>query len=280
MRRRFAFWIVVTALAAFGTAKAVMAEEADADSALLERIDALEAAVEEHRKAKDVAALGQDIDDLSSFWEKARANEKVSERVIDAMGDVAKATDDERLTSDAIDALGQTEDPRAAPHIKRFLRQRKDTEADLTLRSAVDAAGKVVDSSLVSPLLKIVEDSKHFGIAARAIESLGAYGRVARSRVKILEDLVKTVKKSKPGSLPRMRPGGSGNIDPQGNSDDGGNYPSDSGPTARWNALSRVLPEALCELTGQNVRSTSDWILLVGERKGKLQTIFRDRDPE
>ncbi len=50
----------------------------------------------------------------------------------------------------------------------------------------------------------------------------------------------------------------------------------DGGPTARWNALTRVLPHALSELTGQDIASLEDWFILAKEHKSKLSALFVD----
>jgi hypothetical protein len=118
------------------------------------------------------------------------------------------------------------------------------------------------------------------------MQSLGSYKAVKRKRAKILEALVKTTEKSKPGGPPRMRGGSSDPMDSAGGSSsggsvnpDGGDMPTtanEGGPQDRWNALASVLAPSLCKLTGQNVRTPEDWFLLVKDRKGRLDEVFRD----
>ena len=120
-----------------------------------------------------------------------------------------------------------------------------------TLKAAVEAASQLPDPSLVAPLLKIVTRSKTTGIMEEAVFALGKFKDARKYRGRILETLVGEAKKVKPGNRPRMR-GSQDSLNGNGTP-----YGRESGPGARWAALSASVPVALRELTGQDVRTGS-----------------------
>lgn len=252
------------------------AEEAPAGPA--ERLEALEAQVAAHARENDEAALTEDIEGVMELWDDLKADDDLARRGLALLGTILRAGRDPATEVAALRALGATQDARAAPHIKPHLRQADRKRTDLVLEAAIDAAGQAVDDALVEPLLGLVEDSRHAGVGARAVQSLGAYHSCRKKRAKILERVVKVVERLKPGGPPRAR-GGGDPMDPTGTSGGEGLPPGqEGGPQDRWVALVKVLPEAMSRLTGRKLAAAEDWFLLVKERKGRLEAIFVDEE--
>lgn len=238
-----------------------------------QRYDALVATVKE--KKQDEAALKTAIEQATKLYGDAENSDKIRKALVTLVGGLTKVKKNDVLTVAAIDALIEMGAPAGAKYIKPFLRQRDTKKAPPLLQVGVAAAGELPHASLAEPLLKIVEKSKTSGIAAKAVQSLGKYHDFKRKRVKIFERLIKTVLKNKPGGPPRMR-GSSQEDVTGGGSADPGMMGRDGGPTARWSALTRVLPFALSELTGMDVASVEDWFILAKENKGKIRQLFVD----
>ena len=129
-------------------------------------------------------------------------------------------------------------------------------------------AAVLPDDSLVEPLLAMVEDSKNFSVAGRAMETLGAFGTVKRKREKILETLAKTTERVKPGGQPRH--GATSNE----SNPEGGLGSSQGGTAARWSVLSPILPKTLNKLTGRSYPTPDEWFIAVKENKGRLKGLF------
>ncbi len=276
---RFA-WIVACVVAALCCISPAHAEDDPAakEDALVVQLAEVESSIEAHDKENNEVGLVSDVNALTEIWDEVKEDEDLSKEVISLYADTMRAADADSTLVAALEAMGTTEDPRAAKIIKPYLRQRDRERADRVLVAAVEAAGRVVDSSLVRPLLTLVDDSKHYGLAARAIESLGAYRSCKRQRVNILKSVVKSVARSRPGGQPRMRGGASDPIDPSGGP--GGSSPSGryGGTTSRWSALTRVMTDSLNRLTGRTMNSPEDWFYVLKSRKNRLSSLFVDED--
>jgi hypothetical protein len=193
---------------------------------------------------------------------------------------MAKGRRGEKAAPYVLDALGEMGDPRGSRYVRPFLHQHDLKKSDELLEKAVAVAGKLPDDDLVEPLLRIVEKSKTFGIAAAAMRSLGHFGHVKRYRKQILERLVKTVKKNKPGGRPGMRGSSGGGLDPYATGSGSVPYPNQSDPSARWGVLAGALPGALNALTGQKVASAADWFSVFDGAKRDLDSLFVLEDEE
>ena len=95
--------------------------------------------------------------------------------------------------------------------------------------------------------------------AAAAVRALGAFGQNKRARAKILETLVKTVKRAAPGGRSGKGGGGGGKA---------------GGADPRWEALAPAMVESLNELTGRKVAKPDDWFELYDRHKSNLENLF------
>lgn len=261
---------------ALGPCPPARAEESDAD--LQARYESLEEAIERHKA--DEGALKEDLKRAVEMYGDAVRQDDLRAQLVTLVGHQAGRRESEVVTLAALRALGDMGDPRGARYVKPFLRQRDRKKASPMLMAAVGVAGEVPDASLVEPLLKIVEKSKTFKVATLAMASLGKFRRCKRKRARILERLVKTVEKARPGGRPGMRGAGSGSDDFTGTS--GGTDPGfvgkEGGATARWSALTAALPGALNELTGRDIAQVEDWFLYYEDNKRNLKRLFKDED--
>ena len=224
--------------------------------------------VAEQKRAGDNAALIALVKKGVKLHRKADGDEKFQKKVVDVIGSVTKASKDKDVVIAALDGLAQTRNPHAAKYVKPYLKQTNASKAPAMLRAAVKAAAYVPGDALVSPLLKIVEKSKTFAVAAEAMNSLGSFKESKRKRADILERLIKTTAKSKPG----VKGNEKGYVQ-------GDQYRHSGEATRnRWQSLAPVLPSALARLTGQDIPSaTADtWIDMLDDYKGKLGSLFVD----
>ena len=254
---------------------AVAGEAEDRKAELATQFKALAIEVKGHKKAKDYEALDEDLTRARTLYEEASGDDKLRGQLVDLVGSIAKGCKSEVVAPFVLDALADMGDLRGAKYIKPYLKQRNLKVSSSLLQKAVAVSADVPDPSLVEPLLRIVEKSKTYGIAADAIESLARFGECKKKRRKILERLCKSIKKSKPGGRPGMR-GGGGMDDGSGNMGNATAMGQEGGASARWNALARVLPSALNSLTGRDIHQAADWFELVRESKGKLALLFTE----
>lgn len=235
-----------------------------------ERFETLETKFKEAKRDKNIQAMCELIDSAGDLFEDCCDDEDLQEDILKWTGKAARGVRGAAVEVAVLEELGEIGDARGAKYIKRYLRQRNPEEVTDTLKAAVDAAALVPDGSLVAPLLKIVEKSETTGIVKEAVLALGKYRACTRHRARIVETFVEEARKVKPGGRPRMR-GGQEKLD-------GGYGPvgRESGPGARWAALSETVPTALRELTGQDIRGIGEWIRVVKAHKGKLGDLFQD----
>lgn len=270
-------WCLMCALLAIvcGTSNA-HAEEANTPT-LTERLKQWKVDVKKHKSAKDVKALKADFETAKQLYADAASDEKLRGQILDALGRAPKGVRNVDVPKAMLFAIADLGDVRAAKYVKPYLKQPDKKKASVLLDVAVAAASDLPHPTLVEPLLAIVLKSKHNGIVHDAVRALGKFGKCKKKRVKILETLVKTAEKSKPGGRPRMR-GPKETMDGGMSGDPGAPQGREGGPGARWSTLSSSVPPALSELTGIKQSQLADWLELARQNKGKLRRLFQDDD--
>jgi hypothetical protein len=170
-----------------------------------------------------------------------------------------------------LETVGTTEAPEAMKLVRPYLRQPDPEKSSPVLLCAIRVASTIPVSECVEPLLVLFEDSKETGVAAAALEALGAFGKIKNKRVKILTTCVKNVERSQPGTSNRPKGGQAG----VGNGADNppGYTRGDAGPGARWGALAPVLSKSMNALTGQNIGAPQQWFQLLKDTKD-LNSLF------
>jgi len=235
-----------------------------------EDVDQLEVALRDHRRADDAAAISKDLEQAVDLYQGIpKEEDDLRSRVVKLVGDVTRERD-ETVRLATFKALGTMGHEDGARFLKTWLKPRKDEHyAKLTI-GAIEAAGRIADDSLVVPLLRVVDKSKNYRVAAAAMQALGCFGRCKRYRVRILEELSKTLMPDMP-SRPK-----------RGHEKDDTYIPPKNGTagTSRWAALSPVLPGALNDLTGRTLNGIGEWLDMVDDYKNDLDVLFVDRDEE
>ena len=280
-------WGAVVMLAIAWASSGAAADDAAASKAgrLEARCDALSDVVATHLKKREYGSLDSDITEIKALYKAVTTAEKdeleddlrddLKEMLVDLVRSMARGRHAKHTAVFVLRSLGELGDPNGAKTIRHYLRQPNPKESSPELQAAVAAAAHVPDDSLVEPLLKIVDRSKTFRIAADAIKSLGHFKTCTRKREKILEELVKSVKKNKPGGRPGMRGGGTSGMDPNGGyGSTSAPMGQEGSPAARWSTLSPVLAKAMNQLTGQKLTSAEDWFIAVHDAKGHLDSLF------
>jgi len=271
---------VLVAFAVASLAWAGRCLAADADP-LVEKTTALEKKVEADVAAKTAEALVADATAAADLYKEAEGKDALRDRALSILGTLSRVRDD-GVVKASIGALGDLGDLRGARYLRGNLKVSDDGKVSAALEASLDAAKKLPESSLVEPLLAIVDASKNYTLAAKAIEVLGAFGAVKNKREKILTELTKTVAKSRPGAKGKYGSGagtGEGNTNPnpngEGGSGEGSGYGTSNQPnSARWPALAAALPGALNALTGSSQGTAEDWIAQVKEHKDNLKVLF------
>ena len=243
---------------------------AQADDTLRERVADHEDRVQTHRRERASRELEGDLQHAVALFREAEGTadaEHVQARLIKQVGSLTKVRDDVVRIA-ALETLGLMGHEDCARYVKPFLKPAKDERGQKRAAAAIEAAREIADDALVLPLLRIVDRSKNYEVAARAVRALGRYGRCERYREKILKELAVTLRSDMPAAPKRGR-------DTQDSTIPG---KQGHGGTARWRALSRVLPRALNELTGQDIASVGDWLALVREHRRDLGALFVSED--
>jgi hypothetical protein len=250
---------------AAGSADASPPADAPAVDEAAARVAELEKTVEGHRSAKDVSALRGDLDDVAAAHKKTE-DQKLRARLNALLGSILKATRDDSLEKAALATIGDLGDPENWKHVRPYVMQPDAKVAPPLLNDAIEVAGKLKNDDAVPHLLRLVEKSKVFPVAAAAMRALGNFGESRRHREKILEEIVTTVRRAQPGAG-----GGMSKSDPDtGESVGGKNGAADS----RWGVLSPALVEAANRLTGQNASTPQDWFDLYDRHKRDLRGLF------
>jgi len=246
-----------------------VASATEADESLGYRVKAFAKTVDGHKRAKDVRALTADLAHVQALYEEAASSDAEGEQkaLVKVVGTLTKSRDDD-VRKAAIERLGLLGHESGARYLKPHLKPLKGARGATMTLAAIEAAGRIRDGSLTQPLLKIVDKSKHYGAAAKAMEALGNYRASKRYRERILEELAATLRRDVPGGAKRGHESQVANAWIPGRNGTGG--------TERWNALAPLLPKALNALTGQNVPSALDWMETVKTYKRNLSDLFTD----
>lgn len=238
------------------------------------RVKAYEDVVDDHRRDGADEAVVKDIREAVKLFgeaEKAKDKEKAQERLVKIVGLTCSRMRSDDVRKTALVALGEMGHEDGARYVRRFLEPLDEgDEVPPTLLPAIEAAACIGDHSLVRYLLKIVDDSENYLVAAKAAEALGKFRDVDfRYHKKILEELGKTLIKDMPGSPSRGK----------GDPTTGAYIPGKQGDagTARWSLLSVAIPKALNELTGQQFGTMGDWMAMIDEHERNLKILFVDR---
>ncbi|MHC5012500.1 MAG: HEAT repeat domain-containing protein [Planctomycetota bacterium] len=287
-------WALLAVLVVALGALPVLADEApEEEMPLLDRIAAHEEQIETHENEKATEALLTDILLAVELYketpglEDPKEMEKAQEALVKMVGGLTKSRLD-LVPVAAIEGLGEIGHEDGAKYLKPFLKPANEDLIPETTVAAIEAAGKLKSDSLVTPLLTIVEKSKNYDAAALAMTALGKYGASERWRVRILETLIKTVLKNKPGDSGGRGGGrggsgvggggrGGGRGGPGGGRGGPGGGRAGQGADVRWATLAPILPKACNELTGQRFPTAEDWFDVYKEYKRELKTLFGDR---
>lgn len=245
--------LAVALLALAAPPARVLAEGEGAVDPALAKLSELEAAVAQHVRAKAEDQLVAAAKAAVAIHKEVLKQPELTKRVIAAMEACLKGVQVPGNRIRVIDLLAQTGDPQIARLIKPLLRPPNPKDADPVHLAAIAAAAKVPVADYVDPLLTMVDESKNMAVASASMTALGSFRTVKSKRVRILQALVKTVEKTRPG----VRPGR-----PDEDLD-----PARSDPTNRWQALSPVLPSALNALTGQTISTADEWFQVVRQAR-------------
>lgn len=256
---------------------------------MLEKVVALEKKATADATAKSNEALMGDAKAAADLYRESEGKDPYRDRLLAIVGAITKVRQDD-VCRTALTVLGEIGDLRGAKYLRGYLRPLDDAKIPVAVETAVVVAKQLPDDSLVEPLLAIVDTSKNFTLAGKAIEALGSFAAVKSKREKILTELVKTVQKSQPGAKGKYGGGGGGDGTSGGTAMDGsatGGPSADGsaagegspgfsgqGQSARWPALSGPLPEALNRLTGTICGSAEEWFSTYKEHKSKLSVLF------
>jgi hypothetical protein len=238
------------------------------------KVVALEESVKRHKEEKATQALMSDVGQVLKAHKEC-TDAKLRSRLLAALGTILKATKEDDLERAAIVAFGDTGDTEAWKYVKSYVQQPNPKETPPLLLDAIAAAGKTKAEGAVDPLLTLVQKSKTNKVAIAALNALGSYGDSKRYRVKVLEGVLDTVRKSVPGRSSGLAAGGggSGGI---GEADESMGTASDAGAETqnRWNALSPVMVETLNRLTGQRATTAKEWFDLYDSHKRDPNALF------
>lgn len=267
MRRIRTLWASIALATLGGGALATAADE----DPIVVKIAELEAKVVEHTTAKSVEQLKADAAEALVLYRENAGKDPHRDRILKIFGGLAKHKSDDVVREALVD-LGETGDKEGAKILRPFLKPCDDPKPTVELETAILVCKKLPHEVLADPLLAIVDDSKNLKVAAKAMESLGAFGLVRSKREKILEGLVKSIAKSQSGG--RGAAGKENNANP----DAGLGNTSNAQAGNRWKELSEVLPATLNELTGHSESSAAGWFVTFKNNKGKLSALFADLD--
>jgi hypothetical protein len=262
-------------IAALGVLAAVEPGIADAaeavqDGTLLARVEANEDRIAAHRRSTERGALAGDLRAAVALYGEASGTsdaDKIQARIVKSVGKLCKAVREVNLRRTAIAALGEMGHEAGARYLKPFLKPVSGDEVSPLTLEAIQSAGRIGDDGLVAPLLLIVDKSKNYAVATRAVEALGGFGEASLKRkMQIVEALTKTIRRDIPAQPKRGRE----------NQATGDYIPGNRGSagTSRWSTLSVTIPRALGHLTGRRLTNVEDWIQLVRENRRRLDVLF------
>jgi hypothetical protein len=272
--RGIADWLATAAvvLSLGAAARPAAADEAGGASdevAALARLAELEGSVAQHKKDRDGGALARDLDGIAAMYRAPDCTPEQKKRLSALVGVVVAAPVDDGLAKSALRAIGEIGDETNWKYVRKYLQQPDPKSTPPMLLEAIEAAGKIKASGAIDPLLRLVDDSKTFAVSAAAIRALGSYGDDKRARTRILEAMVKSVRRSVPGGR-GMKKGGQSQVDPE----QGGSTNATGGDASRWGTIAPAFVEAANKLTGKSAASAEDWFDIYDRYKGKLDSLF------
>ena len=191
--RAFALLLAI-ALIAPAVAFAADEPEVEASRDLATRVKEHEALAGVHKREKAYEALLEDIRTAIELFEEAgeledeRKGEKLRERLVKLVGGLTKMRDDD-IALAAVEGLGTMKHEDGVKYLKPHLKPIDDRTVPKIVTAAMEAAGEIGNDKVVPALLKMVDKSDNYKVAAKAMEVLGNFGHSRRYRGKILEEL-------------------------------------------------------------------------------------------
>lgn len=262
----------LAAVLSIGGASAVLAADPAADAALKEataKVVEIEGLAKQHQEAKADDALRVDITNAVKLAGEL-SDAKLKTRCIQIIGTIMKGTTHDDLERIALKAFGDLGNPAAGPMITLYLAQPVPDMQPPLLLDAIECAGKIKSDDNVGALLVLVNKSDILPVAAGALKALSNFGQSKRMREKILDELVGTVEKDRPGISYRWR--GAGNMGTRFRTSNGIRTGEDA--RNRYEALAGEMCTGLNKLTGQNVASPEEWFDLRKKYKSSLAELF------
>jgi HEAT repeat protein len=274
LRGRFGGWVFAFALvgSAGGNGSAAFAGDSPPEppaapaEAGTPDAAALDAQLRQHVKDKAFDAVRADAVAIGKAY--AAVDAKGQKLLGAALSFAARSVQEEPVRKAVIEAVGETKDKALSGVLRPFLAQPDKRVLPPLLKPALEAAGKLADEELVTPLMTIVKDSKHTEAAALALRAFAGYGASKKARNGIVRDLIGTVSKDQPGVGKRWEKDG-----------DSGPYETARTRTGeetqtRYQALSAALVPTLNAMTGQNCGSAEDWFALFERYKSSPGDLF------
>jgi hypothetical protein len=268
-------WSVRLGVFAFAAIAAVLPArvaraDAAADAALKEatgKVDELDKQIKKHLSVTTADdALRADITAASKLSTEL-SDAKLKSRCLDLIGGILKGTTHDDLEKDAIKAFAALGSPDAGKWIVVYLKQASPKDEPPLLTDAIECAGKIKSDACVPSLLVIVDKSDVLPLAAASIKALANYGGNPRMREQILDSLVGTVEKDRPGISYKWR-------GDQDNRYKTGKIRSGEDARTRYEALAGEMCTCLNKMTGQNVASPEEWFDLRKKWKTDLGKLF------
>ena len=209
--------------------------------------------VEDLREVRDSTKMRAALDQLVQLHNES-SSKSIRGALLQAAG---KVLSDKSMGADreaAVEAIGRLNDPTGAyKRLKRTLPTRKTEEAGSLELAALRAVGALAPDLAIGLLVDLMTKGKDNNVAKEAVVVLGKFGQ-SKKRVRILEELVDYMQRAIPRRAPGKRVG--------------------AATRDRWSAVGSALVSALNRLTGQQVASAEDWIVLYKDMKRRPKELF------
>lgn len=263
-------WVFVALATVVFGARMARANDPAADAALKEataKVDELDKQIKKHLTSTDTDdALRADITAASKLCGEL-ADAKLKSRCLDLIGQILKGTTHDDLERDAIKAFSAIGNPDAGRFLLVYLKQNGPKDQPPLMADAIECAGKIKSDATVPALILIVEKSDVLPLAAASVKALSNFGTSTRMREKILDALIATVEKDRPGLSYRWR----GDQENRVRTD---KIRSGEDATNRYEALAGEMCTCLNKMTGQNVGAPEEWFELRKKWKSDLGHLF------
>lgn len=257
---RFIHICTCVLIAALGASEALAGDTKAAPSPeLVKEIAAQTKAVQDALRAKDSDAIIDAVTAVSLKYEDVE-DKKLRESMRKALGKAIRYKDD-GVKHVVIDAFSRMGDPLAYRYIAPFIKQSDRKKTPKLFEPAIRAVETLQPDDAVAPLLTLTKKSKSLSVSARAMRALGAF-KSSKHRTKILESIISTVRKEKPGVKGRENPNWYGN--------------RNTGAEARnrWEALAAPMVATANSITGQDLGSPVEWFDFFADNKRKPDVLF------